>query len=105
MDQAKDFHKDLFIKDKHILDYVNNKYFIVGEGYDTPSEITIDKNLDFSISKYSNGDGTVELDNSAIPKLSYNNDLHLYKIKTLHSFIFYNSEFINRVTYIIRNNI
>ena len=43
--KAVSFHKDLFIKQKHILEYVKNKYFFIGTGYDTISEIKLDKDI------------------------------------------------------------
>ena len=101
--KAVSFHKDLFIKQKHILEYVKNKYFFIGTGYDTISEIKLDK--DIKISKYELGDNTVEIRNSAIPPIKDIQNLNIYKIKTSHREILNNNRFLTQLKVLLQKNL
>lgn len=98
--KAVSFHKDLFIKQKHILEYVKNKYFFIGTGYDTISEIKLGK--DIKISKYELGDNTVEIQNSAIPPIKDIQNLNIYKIKTSHREILNNKQFLTQLKVLLK---
>lgn len=98
--KAVSFHKDLFIKQKHILEYVKNKYFFIGNGYDTISEIKLGK--DIKISKYELGDNTVEIQNSAIPPIKDIQNLNIYKIKTSHREILNNKQFLTQLKVLLK---
>ena len=98
--KAVSFHKDLFIKQKHILEYVKNKYFFIGTGYDTTSELKLGK--DIKISKYELGDNTVEMQNSAIPPIKDIQNLNIYKIKTSHREILNNNQFLTQLKVLLK---
>ena len=98
--KAVSFHKDLFIKQKHILEYVKNKYFFIGTGYDTISEIKLGK--DIKISKRELGDNTVEIQNSAIPPIKDIQNLNIYKIKTSHREILNNNRFLTQLKFLLK---
>ena len=98
--KAVSFHKDLFIKQKHILEYVKNKYFFIGTGYDTISELKLGK--DIKISKRELGDNTVEIQNSAIPPIKDIQNLNIYKIKTSHREILNNNQFLTQLKVLLK---
>ena len=98
--KAVSFHKDLFIKQKHILEYVKNKYFFIGTGYDTISELKLGK--DIKISKRELGDNTVEIQNSAIPPIKDIQNLNIYKIKTSHREILNNNQFLTQLKILLK---
>ena len=98
--KAVSFHKDLFMKQKHILEYVKNKYFFIGTGYDTTSELKLGK--DIKISKYELGDNTVEMQNSAIPPIKDIQNLNIYKIKTSHRDILNNKQFLTQLKVLLK---
>jgi hypothetical protein len=98
INRAIDFHNSLFIKNKHILDYIDNKYFYVGIGYSVASGISIhNKKEDLVILKYSEGDGTVDFYNSAVPPVENPNALRIYKITSEHDEIFNNYDFLTQI--------
>ena len=100
INRAIDFHNSLFIKNKHILDYIDNKYFYVGIGYSVPSGISIhNKKEDLVILKYSEGDGTVDFYNSAVPPVEKPNALRIYKINSEHGIIFNNDDFLTQILF------
>lgn len=106
INKAINFHDSLFIGNKHILDYIDKKYFFVGTGFNSPSSIQLhNKSKDIVPLKYSEGDNTVDLYHSAIPSLSNTNNLRLYKVKTLHSEIFDSNNFLEKIFYIIQQTI
>lgn len=98
--KAVSFHKALFIKQKHILEYVKNKYFFIGTGYDTTSELKLDKDINFS--KCELGDNTVEMRNSAIPPIKDIQNLNIYKIKTSHRDILNNKQFLTQLKVLLK---
>lgn len=88
---AVSFHKSLFIKRKHILEYIKNKFFIIGTGYDAVSELT--QNNGINISAHENGDGTIEMNNSALPPIKNTQNLNIYKVKSTHVGFLNNKKF------------
>ena len=106
INKAIEFHNSLFIDNKHILDYINEKYFFVGTGFTSPSSIQLhNKSTDIVPLKYSEGDNTVDLYHSAVPPISNTKNLKFYKIKTLHSEIFDNYDFLEKIIYIIQQTV
>lgn len=104
VNKAIDFHNSLFIKNKYILDYIDNKYFFVGLGYSVPSSVQIhNKKKDLVFLKYSKGDNTVDLYHSAIPPVEDTKSLHIYRTKTLHSKIFDNNDFLDKIFFVLNS--
>lgn len=68
LERAENFHKSLYINGEHIVNFMNS-YFIVGSGLRTMDKILINKDIknNAAVVSYVDGDGTVALNESAIP--------------------------------------
>ena len=95
LSDAVKFHSSLYIDGKHILEFIKNKYFFLGIGYDTPDRVLIDrKDLNkLKIVSYSDGDGTVNYSNSAYPPCNVDEE-DIINIKKVHNNLYFDSDFL-----------
>ena len=95
LSDAVAFHSSLYIKGKHILDYVKNKYFFLGVGHKTPDRLLIDKKdlNKIEVVSYSDGDGTVNYSNSAYPPCTVDEE-DIINISKEHNSLYFDSDFL-----------
>ena len=102
INQAIKFHEDLYVNDKHILNYIKNKYFFIGCGYETSDTLKINRNNNKEISHhfFSDGDGTVNYKLSAYPPCECNSE-NILLFKTDHTNAYKNTDFLVELTDLI----
>ena len=95
LDNAIKFGDELFIGEKHILDFVKNKYFFLGVGHKSGEKLKIDRFKGDQISKIkvSDGDGTVNLKCSSFPPCKIQED-NIFYVNTTHNEAYFNSNFL-----------
>ncbi len=98
LDSADKFHRSLYINNRHIIDYLDS-YFIVGTGYRTMCELDLAQSSDqkTTISKFTDGDGTIPLNYSATPPLEILDDSKIFTVKSKHNEVFNNVSAINHM--------
>ena len=102
INQAIKFHEDLYVNNKHILNYIKNKYFFIGCGFETGDTLKINRNnykdiLHFS---YSDGDGTVNYKLSADPPCECDSE-NIVLFKSNHLDGYKNNDFLIELTDLI----
>jgi len=102
INKAIKFHEDLYVNDKHILNYIKNKYFFIGSGYDTSDTLKINRNNSKEISHhfFSDGDGTVNCKLSAYPPCECDSE-NITLFKSLHTDAYKNKDFLIELTDVI----
>ena len=95
LSDAVAFHSSLYIKGKHILEFVKNKYFFLGVGHKTPDRLLIDKKdlNKIEVVSYSDGDGTVNYSNSAYPPCTVDEE-DIINISKEHNSLYFDSDFL-----------
>ena len=95
LNQAIKFHESLYIEDKHILNYIKNKYFFLGSGYKTGDTLLIDrKNIEkIDVASSSDGDGTVNCMLGAYPPCECDSE-NIVKVKAEHIDAYKNEDFL-----------
>ena len=95
INDAIKFHEGLYINGKHILNYINNKYFFLGCGYNTDDTLKIDRkdNTMIESSSSSDGDGTVNYKYGAYPPCECDSE-NIVKVKTEHIDAYKNDDFL-----------
>lgn len=106
LETADSFHKSLYIDNKHIVNYLNS-YFIVGAGIKTPTKLKLTPSLKQKvvICGFANGDGTVPLEDSAMPPVLNINEDRVFKVKSKHSSMFKTSRVIKQLISLISNSL
>ena len=94
-----DFYNSTYAGKNNVLKHINNKYYFCGVGIKTPSEIMY-KSGKISFIAYEDGDGTVSVDSSLLPVTDGDK---VFKINGLHSMMFINAEFQEKLLDILRD--
>lgn len=99
-EKAENFHKSLYVDGNHIVNMMNS-YFIAGSGIKTKSKILINGKTKNSaeVLGYVDGDGTVALNESAIPDGRTIDDI--IKVSSKHSDIFNDESAIKQIINIV----
>lgn len=99
------FYNSLIVDGVHILKHLNY-HLIVGCGWGTMSELTPNpKNMnEVIVKRYVDGDGTIALNESAIPFENIE-DNRIFKVKGRHQFLIGNDEVIRNIISEIKNMI
>lgn len=102
INKAIKFHEDLYVNDKHILNYIKNKYFFIGSGYETSDTLKINRNNAKEIShySYSDGDGTVNYKLSSYPPCECDSE-NIVLFKCEHTDAYKNTDFLIELTDVI----
>ncbi len=105
LDKPQKIYDDLIVNGKHILTYLDY-HIIAGCGLDTMSELKINsqKPGDIVIKNYVDGDGSIALNESAIPFDSIDSD-RIYKVKGRHQFLLGYDSVIENIEKIIKNGV
>lgn len=102
LEAAESFHNSLWLDDNtHILNKMDS-YLIVGSGYKTMSKMSVssDNTRSIDISNYTDGDGTVALNESAIVNCALDSK-RIFKFNCTHSQIINNDNILNLIAKII----
>lgn len=97
---ANSFHRKLYNKSKHIVEYYNS-YFICGTGIDTMASLQGKEKLE--ISKTADGDGTVINVNSYPRSINKDRIINVKNVK--HTQMSISDSVINSINKILENNI
>ena len=102
INKAIKFHEDLYVNNKHILNYIKNKYFFIGCGHETGDTLKINRNNNKEIVhySYSDGDGTVNYKLSAEPPCECDSE-NIVLFKSDHLNAYKNNDFLIELTDLI----
>ena len=95
LNNAIKFHDSLYINNSHILNYIKNKVFFLGIGYETPDALLVDRKYlnVVKILSYSDGDGTVNNKYGAYPPCDVDEEDIIY-VRSRHNELFSNAKFL-----------
>ncbi|MDR2074193.1 MAG: hypothetical protein LBP36_02365 [Oscillospiraceae bacterium] len=104
LNKLNNVYDNLFVDGKHILNFLDY-HLIVGCGLDTMSKMSVNpkKHGDIKILEYVDGDGSIALNESAIP-FDGIEDNRIFKAKGRHQFLIGDSKVVENIVSTIKNS-